>query len=89
MVKYGKECATDQNCGSGVCEMTYNDAGQAKGRFCVIQEKKKKKKCKYNKDCVLFKNPPMGKNADIIKTVYRIDVHRHIVNKVIIKGKDV
>ena len=52
MVKYGKECKTDANCGSGICEMTYNDAGQAKGRFCVIQEPTYGKKCKYNKDCV-------------------------------------
>jgi len=52
MVKYGKECDTDENCSSGVCEMTYNDAGQAKGRFCVIQEPTYGKKCKYNKDCV-------------------------------------
>ena len=52
MVKYGKECETDANCSSGICEMTYNDAGQAKGRLCVIQEPTYGKKCKYNKDCV-------------------------------------
>ena len=34
MVKYGKECDTDENCSSGVCEMTYNDADKQK-RFVL------------------------------------------------------
>ena len=52
MVKYGKKCNIDENCSSGICEMTYDDAGVAKGRLCVIQEPTYGKKCRYNKDCV-------------------------------------
>ena len=52
MVKYGESCADDSECKSNICEMTYDNINNPKGRFCVIQSQKWGKECFLNSDCV-------------------------------------
>ena len=51
MIKYGKECQTDSNCKSKICEMTYSDTGKPLGRRCVLQKVRYGKICSTNLDC--------------------------------------
>ena len=51
ILAHGEPCKIDSDCPSGVCEMTYDDFGNAEGRKCLAKNSQYGKLCMKNTDC--------------------------------------
>lgn len=51
ILAHGEPCKIDQDCPSGVCEMTYDDFGNPEGRKCLEKNSQYGKMCRKNTDC--------------------------------------
>lgn len=51
ILAHGEPCKIDSDCPSGVCEMTYDDFGNAEGRKCLTKNSEYGKLCMKNTDC--------------------------------------
>ena len=50
-IQFSNKCKTDNECESGVCEMTYDTNGNPKGRLCLDVNQKYGEKCIIDNDC--------------------------------------
>ena len=51
ILTHGEPCKIDADCPSNICEMTYDDFGNAEGRKCLEPNSQYGKLCLKNTDC--------------------------------------